>query len=214
MGYRQRDLRRRPRLASHVKGPIMTAEDPPRQTVRLLAAEVVPADETEATQQQQILAWIDSGAPLFRTVKPATPPQHLAVYFALLDDADRSVMLVDHVKSQSVLLAGGHVDDLEDPRISVLREAEEELRIAAKFHDIAGDRPFFLSVTRTRGQDTHTDVTLWFVLAASRHQQLQPDPDEFTAVHWLPLDSTDWTAERFDPHMARFASKLIAALDA
>jgi len=26
--------------------------------------------------------------------------------------------------------------------------------------------------------------------------------------------STDWTADRFDPHMARFAVKLIAALDA
>jgi 8-oxo-dGTP diphosphatase len=192
----------------------MTAEDPPRQTVRQLAAGVTPADETEAAQQHQILEWIDSGAPLFRTIKPATPPQHLAVYFALLDDADRSVMLVEHVKSQSVLFAGGHVDDMEDPRVTVLREAEEELRIAAKFHDVAGDRPFFLSVTQTRGQDTHTDVTFWFVLAASRHQQFQPDAGEFTAVHWLSLDNTDWTAERFDPHMARFATKLIAALDA
>jgi hypothetical protein len=84
VGYRQPDLRHRPRLASNVKGPIMTVEDLPRQTVRLLAAGVVPADEIEAAQQQQIVAWIDSGAPLFRTVKPATPPQHLAVYFALL----------------------------------------------------------------------------------------------------------------------------------
>jgi 8-oxo-dGTP diphosphatase len=150
---------------------------------------VIPADETEAAQQQQILEWVDSGVPLFRTVKPATPPQHLAVYFALLDDADRSVMLVDHVKSRSVLFAGGHVDDMEDPRISVLREAEEELRIAAKFHDIAGDRPFFLSVTQTRAPNTHTDVTFWFVLAASRHQQIEPERGEFTAVHWLPLEA-------------------------
>lgn len=192
----------------------MTDEDPARQTVRQLAAGVIPVDEAEAAQQRQVLAWIDSGAPLFRTVKPATPPQHLVVYFALLDDADRSVMLVDHVKSQSVLFAGGHVDDREDPRVSVLREADEELRIAAEFHDIAGDRPFFVSVTQTRGAHTHTDVTLWFVLAASRHWRIEPDGVEFTAVRWLPLDSTDWTAEHFDPHMARFATKLIAALDA
>jgi 8-oxo-dGTP diphosphatase len=184
----------------------------PRQIVRDLAAGVIPADSVEAEQQAQILAWIDSGAPLFRLVKPATLPQHLAVYFALLDDSDRSLMLVDHVKSQAVLLAGGHVDDQEDPRVSVAREADEELRLNAKFHDVAGDRPPFLSVTQTRGRDSHTDVTLWFVLAASRHQRLEADADEFTAIDWLPLDSTDWTAEHFDPHMARFVGKLIAAL--
>jgi 8-oxo-dGTP diphosphatase len=185
----------------------------PRQSIRDLAAGVIPADSIEADQQAQILAWIDSGAPLFRVVKPATPPQHLAVYFALFDDSDRSIMLVDHVKSQAVLLAGGHVDDQEDPRVSVVREADEELRLDAKFHDVAGDRPLFLSVTQTRGQDSHTDVTLWFVVAASRHQQLEADADEFTAINWLPLDSTNWTAEHFDPHMARFVAKLIAALD-
>jgi hypothetical protein len=43
---------------------------------------------------------------------------------------------------------------------------------------------------------------------------LSTSPGELTAVHWLSLDNTDWTAERFDPHMARFATKLIAALDA
>jgi len=184
----------------------------PRQIIRDLAAGVIPADSIEAEQQAQILAWIDSGAPLFRVVKPATPPQHLAVYFALLDDSDRSLMLVDHVKAQAVLLTGGHVDDQEDPRVSVVREAEEELRLAAKFHNVAGDRPLFLSVTRTRGQDSHIDVTLWFILAASRHQQFEADAVEFTAVNWLPLEGTDWTAENFDPHMARFVAKLIAEL--
>jgi len=42
---------------------------------------------------------------------------------------------------------------------------------------------------------------------------LEADADEFTAINWLPLDSTDWTAEHFDPHMARFVAKLVAALD-
>jgi 8-oxo-dGTP diphosphatase len=184
-----------------------------RTQIRQTIAAINPLDAVEADAAASVLAWIDSGAPLFRVVKPATPPQHLAVYFALLDDSDRSLMLVDHVKSQAVLLAGGHVDDQEDPRVSVVREADEELRLDAKFHDVAGDRPLFLSVTQTRGQDSHIDVTLWFVLAASRHQQLEADADEITAINWLPLDSTNWTAEHFDPHMARFVAKLTAALD-
>lgn len=46
---------------------------------------VTPADDREAADQEAILDWIDSGAPLFRTAKPATPPRHLCVYFALVD---------------------------------------------------------------------------------------------------------------------------------
>jgi 8-oxo-dGTP diphosphatase len=95
----------------------VVVENLPRQIIRDLAAAVIPANATEAAQQIQILEWIESGAPLFRVVKPSTPPQHLAVYFALLDDSDRSIMLVDHAKSQSVLFAGGHVHDMEDPRV-------------------------------------------------------------------------------------------------
>jgi 8-oxo-dGTP pyrophosphatase MutT (NUDIX family) len=43
-------------------------------------------------------------------------------------------MLVDHIKAGCWLLPGGHVDDGEDPRVTVVREAEEELAIAARFH--------------------------------------------------------------------------------
>ncbi len=43
-------------------------------------------------------------------------------------------MLVDHVKARLWLFPGGHVDDGEDPRTMVLREAAEELGIDGKFH--------------------------------------------------------------------------------
>jgi 8-oxo-dGTP diphosphatase len=94
-----------------------------------------------------------------------------------------------------------------------VREAEEELKIAAKFHDVTGDRPLFLSVTQTRGQNSHTDVTMWFVLAASRRQQFEPDADEFTAIHWLPLTAPTGP-QISSTHTARFATKLTEALNA
>jgi 8-oxo-dGTP diphosphatase len=188
--------------------------DDPRTVVRDRVLAVTPADDWEAADQAAILDWIDSGAPLFRTVKPAVPPKHLAVYFALIDDDARCMMLVDHRKAQAWLLPGGHVDDGEDPRWSVEREAFEELRITPKFHErLGGGQPLFLSITQTRGADTHTDVTLWFALKGDSTAEIRPDPREFSEVRWYDFDGrTDWSASWFDPHMQRFVAKLRAML--
>ena len=191
----------------------MVRTDGPRMIVEDLASRVLPLDERERQDQADIVAWVRSGAPLFRTVPPTTPPQHLAVYFALFDEANRALMLVDHVKAGCWLLPGGHVDDGEDPRTTVVREAREELGIDVRFHEGLGDQPLFLSVTQTRGPHSHTDVTLWFVLHGDRTQEITPDPGEFRDTRWFGLDDpVDWAAAHFDPHMARFVTKLTAAL--
>lgn len=195
---------------------MLLVDDGPRLVIRDLVTAVSPLDAKEAEDQAEILRWVSAGAPLFRVEKPATPPKHLAVYFALLDEADRSVMLVDHVKARSWLLPGGHVDDGEDPRWTAEREAFEELGITPKFHDrLGGGEPFFLTVTQTRGAHSHTDVTLWFVMHGDHRQEIHPDPREFTGVRWFGLDGpADWRDECFDPQMHRFAAKLAAALAA
>lgn len=187
-------------------------DDDPRVIVRGRVSSVIPADDAEAADRQDILGWIDSGAPLFRTAKPATPPRHLAVYAAIIDEPGRSVMLVDHKKARAWLLPGGHVDPAEDPRWSVEREAEEELKLSPKFHESFG-QPFFCSVTQTRGEGSHTDVTLWFVLKGDRAAEICPDLGEFSQVRWFPIDGTDWSQECYDPHMARFIAKLKPVLD-
>jgi 8-oxo-dGTP diphosphatase len=121
--------------------------------------------------------------------------------------------LVDHVKAGCWLLPGGHVDDGEDPRTTVAREAQEELGITVRFHELLDEYPFFLSVTQTRGPHSHTDVTLWFVLHGDRSEAITPDPGEFRGTEWFGLDEpVDWSASHFDPHMARFVTKLNAAL--
>lgn len=136
------------------------------------------------------------------------------VYFVPLDEPNRCLLLVDHVKAGLWLPPGGHVDDGEDPRRSVEREAAEELGIRPDFHGRLGaGRPFFLTATRTRGERSHTDVALWYVLAADRAAELRPDPREFRAVRWFGLDErAGWPADRFDPEMGRFASKLRSAI--
>src|SRR5262245_18372308 len=105
-----------------------------RSVVEDLVAGVAPLDEHEARDRASTLAWIRSGAPLFRVVPPATPDKHLCVYSALFDEERRSVLLLDHVKAGLWLFPGGHVDDGEDPRRTVLRETAEELQVGGEFH--------------------------------------------------------------------------------
>lgn len=192
-----------------------TRRVPPAADVRALISDLVagvrPFDEREAADQADILAWVASGQQIFRTASPDTPPKHLVVYFVPVDPASRCLLLGNHRKSGLLLPPGGHVEDGEDPRQGVIREAREELGIEA---DCADDRPFFLTVTPTTGANSHLDVSLWFVLQVARHAaRLTPDPREFNGVRWFDLDQQrNWPAEDYDPEMHRFAAKLTAAL--
>jgi hypothetical protein len=59
-----------------------------RAAIRDEVASILPLDELEETHRSDALAWIDSGAPLCRTAKPATPPKHLVSYIAVVDGHD------------------------------------------------------------------------------------------------------------------------------
>ncbi|MEU0481363.1 NUDIX domain-containing protein [Streptosporangium sp. NPDC006013] len=182
--------------------------------VRTLVASVEAGDPHEAADQQWMLEWIDSGAQLWRLEKPSTPPRHLAVYAILLDEPTQSIMIIFHALAQAWLFPGGHSDDLEDPRRTVVRELDEELQIAPPFHPAFGGDPFFLTVTQTRGNHSHTDVTLWFVFRADRNQPVTIDAREFSEVRWVPLqDRSSWPDGAFDPGLERFLSKLTARLN-
>ncbi len=134
-------------------------------------------------------------------------------YFVPLDAAGRSVLLGDHVKSGLWLPPGGHVEEREDPRDTVRREALEELGIPASFHPRVGARePFFLTSTPTLGERSHVDVSLWFVLDCRRDVELRPDRREFRSVRWYNNDEhLEWPSDRFDPQMTRYIRTLKAA---
>ena len=88
-----------------------------------------------------------------------------------------------------------------------MRELIEELGLVAE-HDIA--EPLMLTRTTTVGLASgHVDVSLWYVVHASKHRRIRYDESEFNGMRWfqhsdVPLHS--------DPHLARFLAKLASCV--
>jgi 8-oxo-dGTP pyrophosphatase MutT (NUDIX family) len=180
-----------------------------RSRVRQLVDAMGPHDEVEAAHQREVLAWIDRGDPLWRTAKPATPPEHLVAYAVLVDPDRRAVLLVDHRDAGRWLPTGGHVEPGEDPADAAARELIEELGVPPV---PLTPGPLLLTRTTTIGVSAgHVDVSLWFAFVGSPDDDLRPDPDEIGAVRWWPFDSIrHGPGTRFDPHLPRFVDALVA----
>ena len=173
-----------------------------RAAIRSELESIDPLDALELQHLSEALAWVDSGAPLFRTAKPATPPQHLVSYFAVVDGD--SILLVDHKNAQLWLPPGGHVEQDEHPRDTVAREIREELGFAP-VHETSA--PLMVTCTTTVGLTSgHTDVSLWYVVEASRRQAIAYDEQEFGGVKWFEFSEAP--LGRSDPHLGRFIRKL------
>lgn len=171
--------------------------------VRSELLSIAPFDAIERDHIADALAWVESGAPICRTAKPATPPKHLVSYFALIEDGH--ILLVDHRNARLWLPTGGHVDVGEHPRATVVRELKEELGIVATVADVGPPR--MVTVTDTVGLTAgHTDVSLWYVVAGDREKPLDYDTAEFSDASWFRF--SDAPIDRSDPHLRRFLAKL------
>jgi len=115
---------------------------------------------------------------------------------------------VEHRLAGLWLPSGGHVEPGEHPVETVRREAREELSIEAHPLD-ANEQPVFLTWTKTVGVDSHTDVSLWFLLQASADDTLAWDSREFASVRWwAPTEISSSVQGQFDPHLSRFLAKV------
>jgi 8-oxo-dGTP diphosphatase len=180
------------------------------QHVHDIVKAIAPHDDMEREHKANVLQWIESGASLYRIEKPDKPPKHLVSYFVLIDPQHKSILLADHVKAQLWLPSGGHVEQKEDPKNTVIREAQEELGQKAVFLR-SNDKPFFVTVAQTVGLTPgHTDVSLWYLLRGNLHESLSFDRREFNDVAWFTFDEIlESSPVIFDPHMQRFTKKLM-----
>jgi len=177
-----------------------------------LVERISPWDELEKTHQDEVLSWLRSGMPIYRTA-PDVPKRHLVSYFVVIDEMRDELLLVAHRKAGLWLPTGGHVEVDEHPWQTVVRECGEELRIAASPSAAVGNRPLFVTVTATRGVRPHTDVSLWFVVSADRTEVNWYDAAEFSDVRWLSIGAVRGEPpDHLDPHLHRFAAKLKSVL--
>lgn len=184
-----------------------------KKQIREEIQRIAPYDALEQTHIEDALCWIDSGANIFRVAAPDKPPKHLVSYFVVIDPLHRSLLLGDHIKAQLWLPSGGHVKLNEHPKDTVVREAQEELKLHAQFlKDEAS--PFFITVTQTVGLTAgHTDVSLWYLLRGDIHEPLHFDRSEFKDMDWFTFEEILQTHPAiFDPHLHRFAKKLVGKL--
>jgi 8-oxo-dGTP diphosphatase len=187
---------------------------PAEALVHDLVRSIAPYDEIERQHIAEVLTWIQSGQNIFRIEKPDKPPRHLVSYFVLIDPEHKSLLLADHIKAQLWLPSGGHVEQDENPKNTVLREAQEELSQKAVFLR-GNDKPFFVTVTQTVGLTAgHTDVSLWYLLRGRLHERLTFDRREFNDVAWFSFKEVlESSPVILDPHMHRFTKKLLGYLD-
>jgi 8-oxo-dGTP diphosphatase len=181
-------------------------DDSMRSQIRAEILLIDPCDELEQLHFDDVLNWIDSGAGLFRTAKPATPPKHLVSYFAVFDRDQ--ILLVDHKNAGLWLPTGGHVEPGEHPRATVVREIHEELGLTLTH---AVEAPLMVTCATTTARTAgHIDVSLWYVVSGNRAQNLEYDRGEFNSINWFPFDAIPF--QQSDPNMERFVRKLTRKL--
>lgn len=175
-----------------------------RQEIQSIINFISPFDEIEQAHIAFTNSWIESGAEIFRTAKPATPDPHLVAYFLLVDSSSNQVLLVDHKKAGLWLPSGGHVELNEHPKETVKREILEELGTEANFMI---EVPVFLTVTKTVGLAArHTDISLWYILEGSSSASYVFDSEEFVQIRWFSPSTIPYNQS--DPHMERCMEKL------
>jgi 8-oxo-dGTP pyrophosphatase MutT (NUDIX family) len=175
-----------------------------------LVHKIAPVDAVEERHRLDVLAWIASGAELYRYEKPDVPAKHLVAYIVLVDLAARALLLVDHRNARRWLPTGGHVEPDEDPATTVRRELQEELGIQADLVRGLSSNPLLITETTTVGRDAgHVDVSLWYVLTGAQTTPLDEDHNEFARVRWWSFAEIDTApAGQLDPHLSRFLAKL------
>ena len=126
-------------------------------------------------------------------------------YFPVVDD--QHVLLVDHKNARLWLPTGGHVEEGEDPRVTVVRELKEELGLTVQLSELGN--PLMVTVTQTVGLTSgHTDVSLWYPVTRSRLEPIEFDESEFNQVRWFHFSEVPHN--RTDPNLEHFLAKLRA----
>lgn len=142
-----------------------------------------PGDEQEFSDIQDALNWLGTSK---HCNKPQNMERHLGVVFLVISPDRQYVFLINHIKAQTWLPPGGHVDYGLTFKEAVEVETEEELHIKPNYIYL---EPFFLTNTKTRGLNAgHTDTTAWFLLEGDPNSKYEVLQKEACGAKWVFIE--------------------------
>jgi 8-oxo-dGTP diphosphatase len=181
-----------------------------------LLQRVRPVDVVEAAHLAEAARWARSGAPLWRVGHPGDPSgpwPHLVAYTVTVDADLGAVYLIEHRRARRWLAPGGHVRAGESPEHAARRKLAEELGVELALLDGLSSNPLFVTLTDTVGLNSHLDVCLWYVFAASVTTGLEWDRRQASASRWWTFgEIRSAHPALLDPSVVRFIAKLEAEL--
>ena len=148
----------------------------------------VPFNEQEEKDRIQLLAWLESGTPLYHR----EPAAHLTASAWVVNPGRDSVLMAYHKIYRSWAWTGGHADGETDLCAVARREAEEETGVSGL--RLLQDGIFSLKILSVDGHEkrgeyvsTHLHLNVTYLFEADPDAPLRCKPDENTGAAWIPV---------------------------
>ena len=148
----------------------------------------VPFNEQEEKDRVQLLAWLESGTPLYHR----EPAAHLTASAWVVNPGRDRVLMAYHKIYQSWAWTGGHADGETDLCAVARREAEEETGVSGL--RLLQDGIFSLEILSVDGHEkrgeyvsTHLHLNVTYLFEADPNAPLRCKPDENTGAAWIPV---------------------------
>ena len=148
----------------------------------------VPFNEQEEKDRVQLLAWLESGTPLYHR----EPAAHLTASAWVVTPDRQRVLMAYHRLYDSWAWTGGHADGETDLCAVARREAEEETGVSGL--RLLQDGIFSLEILSVDGHEkrgeyvsTHLHLNVTYLFEADPNAPLRCKPDENTDAAWIPV---------------------------
>ncbi len=156
----------------------------------------------------QFLKQLNSGS---GPTKQQNPQNHFCAFCIPIDIQNKTILLGHHIKADSWIPPGGHIDQGEGPLDTVRREFAEELQHNLISEPIELYTASIIQIDNPK-QTCKTHYDLWYLVYIDE-QSFKFDTNEFYDMKWFPLSVVDTivTHPIYQPLMINLKKYLIHA---
>lgn len=119
-------------------------------------------------------------------IKKNNVSHHFCCFLVPLYLPSKSIYLVHHIKAQSWIPPGGHIDPNEMPELTVKREFKEELG-----YNLTDEQVSLFDISIAHIENPMTCVThydLWYTVMCKEQTPYVFEKKEFHDAGWFPID--------------------------